>query len=100
MGNQRNQAAKIPQDRKDRLNALGFVWDVRRHQWEKGFSALKAFHEINGHCRVSYKHIEDDGFKLGLWAGNQRARLHKLSSDQKDRLNALGFVWRVKEKNI
>ena len=91
---QRTDADKILPDRKDRLNALGFNWDVLTHQWEAGFAALKAFHRDNGHCLVPDKY-EEDGINLGNWVKVKRSRANKLSSDRKNRLNELGFVWDV-----
>jgi uncharacterized protein (DUF2384 family) len=91
---QRRRADKLSPDRKERLNALGFVWDAHTQQWEDGFAALKAFQARVGHCRVPIKY-EEDGFKLGSWVDRQRRKADKLSPDRKDRLNAIGFVWDV-----
>jgi hypothetical protein len=39
----------------------------------------------------SYK--TDDGFALGNWVKNQRSKRDTLSTDRKQRLEAIGFVW-------
>ena len=96
---QRSNVEKMSPDRKDRLNALGFVWDAKAQQWEEGFAALKAFHTREGHCLVPRNH-EEDGFRLGMWVTTQRSNVDKMSPDRKDRLNALGFVWSVRNKSI
>ncbi len=96
---QRQKVDKMSPDRKDRLNALGFVWDPHAQKWEEGFAALKAFHTREGHCLVPDKH-QEDGFRLGTWVGTQRSNVEKMSPDRKDRLNALGFVWSVGNKRI
>ena len=91
---------KLSEERKERLEALGFVWDQLAAQWEEGFRELSAYHQEHGNCDVSQSHITDTGFKLGLWVSNQRQFLkkNKLSEERKERLEALGFVWEPKKR--
>ena len=49
-----------------------------------------------GHARVTAKHQTPDGFKLGNWVRVQRQTLNKLSEDRIERLEELGFIWRLK----
>jgi len=35
------------------------------------------------------------GFKLGIWVSSQRTKKDKLKPDQRNRLDELGFVWKV-----
>jgi hypothetical protein len=77
------------------LAAIGFVWDTYEDKWEKNFATLKRFKSREGHCRVPREH-EEGGFKLGTWVVNQRNRKSALSAERKQRLNAIGFVWRLK----
>jgi hypothetical protein len=85
-------------DRKQRLEAIGFVWDPLSAQWEAGFSALEAYKQAEGDCLVPAKLKTDDGFALGTWVANQRVRIEKLSADQKQRLDSIGFVCRIRGK--
>ena len=82
-------------ERRQRLGALGFVWNVLTAQWEEGFHALQLFHQREGHCLVPYSH-RDQGYGLGQWVFRQRAAQDKLSPDRRQRLDALGFVWKVR----
>jgi Helicase associated domain len=82
-----------PVERKARLDALGFVWDVLAEQWEVGFQYLAASAREHGHCRVLATHLTADGFPLGQWVKIQRRRKDKISTERKARLDALGFVW-------
>jgi hypothetical protein len=67
-------------------------------QWEKGFSHLKPFSAREGHCRVPGSYVTDDGYRLGQWTQNQRARKDRLDPDRQKRLEELpGWVWKVRD---
>ena len=59
-------------ERKQRLDAIGFVWDPLESAWEEGFAALTTFKAREGHCRVPERHVEGT-FKLGRWVSNSAA---------------------------
>ncbi len=64
--------------RADALAALpGWVWDAREARWQSAFSQLEEFVVKHGHARPSLDATTDDGFKLGVWAGNQRIQYRK-----------------------
>lgn len=94
VGKQRQDKDTMRSDRKQRLDAIGFIWDPRAAAWEEGLSALEKFKAREGHCLVPAKHVED-GFKLGFWVRNQRANRSALSQARRLRLEALGFAWRA-----
>lgn len=79
-------------DQISRLDSLGFSWDPHKEQWEHSFAALKQFREREGHCRVSANQIEYN-IKLGSWVRTQRIKKSKLSREQIQRLDNLGFSW-------
>jgi hypothetical protein len=82
----------ISAERKQRLNAIGFVWDVCQTQWEEGFAALTLFEAREGHCNVPNPHVEAD-FNLGSWVRNQRHKKDSMSADRRKRLDDIGFNW-------
>lgn len=88
MSRQRKKKDLLSQEQQQRLNALQFRW---QDKWETGYQALAAFHKKHGHCMVTAKHI-----KLRTWVFFQRQqeKLGKLPFDRKQRLTALGFMWR------
>jgi superfamily II DNA or RNA helicase len=86
----------ISAERKQRLHAIGFVWDVRHSQWEEGFTALSQFKAREGHCLCSGNHVEGT-FKLGGWVDRQRARSDKMLTERRQRLDSIGFIWDVRE---
>ncbi|MBF0346223.1 MAG: Helicase associated domain protein [Magnetococcales bacterium] len=87
----RNDA--LDQEKMDRLNLLGFVWDAKAVLWEEMFVALTAFHDRFGHCLVSESDPHDS--KLAWWVAAQRkARAGgQLNERQIQRLDRLHFVW-------
>ena len=92
VGTQRKKQDSMSPERKQRLDDVGFVWDPVREAWEEGFSKLLQFKEAEGHLRVP-KGFNLDGFKLGKWVGSQRTRQDSMSSERKQRLDGIGFVW-------
>ena len=94
VSNQRESKSELSEDRLNRLEQLGFIWDVPAALWEKGFAYLRKFQLREGHCLVPREHIEE-GFRLGYWIKNQRGNKEKLSSEQMRRLDEIGFMLEV-----
>ena len=94
VSHQRNDKDTMPPDRRQRLDALGFVWNIFDRQWEKRFAHLQRFHEREGHCLVPANHREQD-VRLGLWVAVQRRNKDTISPDRRRRLDALDFVWKL-----
>ena len=92
VGGQRNNKSELPEDRLDRLNEIGFVWDPYTAQWEAGYTALVKFKEREGNCLVQTDHLESD-YRLGQWVDSQRQNKSELPKDRLDRLNEIGFIW-------
>jgi len=91
---QRTNRDHMSPEHKQRLEHLGFVWDVSAVAWEEGFSKLLKFKNVEGHCRVP-RNLSLDGFNLGQWVVTQRTRQDSLSLEYKQRLEDLGFVWAI-----
>ena len=87
---QRRNNDKLPYDRRQRLEAVGFEWDPHSASWENGFSYLQHFQAREGHCRVPPGYKEGE-FTLGRWINKQRAKKSELSQDRQQRLKAVGF---------
>jgi hypothetical protein len=86
----------ISEERKSRLEGIGFSWDPTIDKWNEGFKFLKCYKTENGNCRVPQSYKGD--FKLGQWVNNQRAKYRKgtLSDECVRKLESLGFEWTVK----
>ncbi len=94
--NQRARA-QVNTDHARRLEALsGWTWEAREAAWEEGFAKLESFVERDGHARVPAQWHED-GYPLGQWVTNQRARA-QVNTDHARRLEALsGWTWEARE---
>jgi len=89
---QRYNKRHLSDDRKRRLDAVGFVWSCPELLWEHGFKLLLKFKRRKGHCRVPSFH-RDENFNLGYWVSTQRRNRNKMSTKRKARLNQIGFLW-------
>jgi superfamily II DNA or RNA helicase len=94
---QRQKSVRMSQDRKERLDGLGFVWDPFEADWEEGFKHLQAYVKEHKHCRVPRQYKTPDGYNLGQWVSNRRARSSIVPPERKAQLAALGFEWKVVE---
>jgi superfamily II DNA or RNA helicase len=81
-------------DKKQRLDALGFIWNTLDHRWNFFFKELCKFKNEHKHCLVPDNYIQG-GENLGVWVSIQRIEYGKgtLLQLRKDLLNDLGFVW-------
>ena len=85
---------ELPQDRIDKLNAIGMVWDLSE-MWEHHFEAAKRFYEENGHLNIQAGYVTADGLKLGQWFRTMRQAHNDgtLSEDKEHRLKEIGMKW-------
>jgi uncharacterized protein (UPF0303 family) len=91
---QRNKRKTMSTACRRQLDAIKFDWDPNEHAWENGFAALKQFKAREKHCRVPRGH-QEGAFNLGTWVINQRNRRGALSVQRRQRLDAIGFLWRL-----
>jgi len=88
-------------DRQKRLEQLpGWRWNIIDQQWENGYRKVLEYRDSRGSAAIPADFIAEDGFKLGGWAANQRAKFAKdmLEADQVQRLDALvGWSWNPHE---
>lgn len=96
VSNQRTFRVQLDKNRRQRLESIGFIWNVLEDQWDFMYERLEAYRRGHGDCRVPRMYSEDR--QLGEWVSNQRQRCSKLASDRRARLDSIGFVWRVKAK--
>jgi Helicase associated domain len=92
---QRWKKDTMSNERRKRLNEIGFNWDAREAKWEDGFSALKQFKIREGHCNVPAAYREGT-YRFGAWVNNQRFKDTKMSIERRQRLDKIGFVWAKK----
>jgi hypothetical protein len=84
-------------DRIDRLNALGFEWNVKDANWERMFSALEEFKQAQ--TGPGWPKGWGGNRDLERWVDEQR-QLHRtgqLRPERLARLKRIGFAWDAQE---
>ena len=77
----------------EQLNNAGFSWTPISDAWMKSYEELALFKDSHGHTRPSSKQTSLES--LGNWVLRQRKKKSKLSADQVNLLDLLGFEWVV-----
>ncbi len=90
---QRKTKDTMSQERRDRLEKLGFVWGPHDEKWEQGYSCLEDYIKENGNSIVPFEYKTKDNVALGTWVSKQRQAKDTMSQERRDRLEKLGFVW-------
>jgi hypothetical protein len=87
------KSKQLSDERIQRLNKIGFVWEANELAWEKMFAELKKYKKQNGDTLVPQRY--KDNPQLGIWVVWQRQhyKRNQLSDERIHRLNELGFVW-------
>mmetsp|Transcript_23533 Transcript_23533/g.34729 ORF Transcript_23533/g.34729 Transcript_23533/m.34729 type:complete len:213 (-) Transcript_23533:59-697(-) len=83
------------------LDAIGFVWDSHKVQWENKFKNLLKYKEETGHCDVPS--TDSKNRQLSTWVIRQRVQYRLFQSckpatinqDQIDALEQIGFKWNL-----
>ncbi len=87
------QNGKLPDDRLQKLEGLGFAWNSLDAAWEEMFTALKAYKQTYGNCNVTrgWK----DNPQLAEWCQRQRNvyKNKKILPGRLNRLEDIGFAW-------
>ncbi len=91
----------ITQERKELLNSIGMIWDVKEFLWEEKYSVAKKYFEDHGHLDIPDNYVAEDGMRLGKWISYIRNQYNgkvagagKLTRQQIDKLEAIGMTWR------
>ena len=101
---------KVPQDRVDKLNKLGFWWGKGHPEpptWEDRFQELQKHKETFGHCNIAIPDKPEHRSELAKWALEQRKqgkrcekqRPTAMTLDQYKSLRSLGFDFKKKTRS-
>ena len=87
---------EISEERIQRLNEIGFVWDAIEARWEENFNEMRAYIATHGNGN-----IPTASTGLGAWAHIQRRakRNGKMPKERIRRLTEIGFEWAFKKQN-
>jgi len=94
---QRHNRSPLSEERRKRLEEIGFDWDPQETAWNRQFADLERFKRKHGHCNVPGQYPENP--RLGAWVNFTRMKAQKLSPKRRQRLEAIGFVWSVNGPN-
>jgi superfamily II DNA or RNA helicase len=90
---QRSNQKTLRENRRQRLDELGFLWNAKDAAWEQGFADLVEYKSRHGDCDVPVR--SKGNFKLGRWVHVQRGayKTGRLPHERVKRLEDLGFRW-------
>lgn len=93
----RSRQHRLTCDQRSALDALGMIWDLPEHQWQRCYQAARAFRDRAGHLKILTAHVTapPESLRLGAWLGHQRGK-HKsgtLSQAHVQALTDLGMRW-------
>lgn len=109
----KGRRSNTTQERIKALEEIGFQWFLRdtskmapRKSWESHFQCLVSFKEKHGHCDVRVRSKQHPTGSLGRWVEKQRHHYNtrkdgmesKITDEQIQRLEDLGFRWRVRNE--
>ncbi len=90
---------KLSKTQKQKLDEIGFIWDVREYNFNLFYNELIKFKDRFHHLKVPKDYVSDEGYKLGIKVNCIRLGLIKVTEIQKESLNDIGFVWAIRRKS-
>lgn len=87
----------LRKDRKAALDRIYFDWEPQQNEWDGYFKLLTSFKELHGHVDVPSRYKPN--YRLGQWVREQRIfyRDGVLRKSRVQRLEAIGFRWKIPE---
>ncbi|MBF0422227.1 MAG: Helicase associated domain protein [Magnetococcales bacterium] len=91
------QKQRLDEGRRQRLDGLGFVWDLEAAEWQRRFEQLLQFRRLYGHAQVEAEDRRHP--ELSSWCRHQRdlRQRNLLQEDRQQSLDGVGFVWNLEE---
>ena len=98
VSNQRENAARIKAERKEKLDKIGMVWK-KSDPWEQRYALAKRYYEEHGDLQVPAGYVAE-GVWLNKWlneqkqiyAGNRAGK--SLTEERIKRLEEIGMCWK------
>ncbi|MEQ1726663.1 MAG: Helicase associated domain protein [Sphingopyxis sp.] len=89
----------LSKKRIERLEEIGFVWDLIDAAWEEMFAALVTYKRSYGNCMVSKQWSQNPA--LATWVNKNRMDYRKgeIALERSKRLHDLGFEWEPNTSN-
>ena len=99
---QKKKPCKITPERVQKLDSIGFTWDVRETQWMERYEELVDFIEDYGHSKVPFslatlrRWVDVQRRNYWLWKEGKTSRLTK---ERRELLDKVGFDWTLGKKS-
>jgi hypothetical protein len=93
---QRLNKAMLTDTHIQKLDKLGFNWDILGNRWDQRYEELVRFHAEYGHSQVPVRY--DKNPALALWVANIRHRPEQQSPARLRKLKKLNFRWNPYEE--
>ena len=95
---QRTKEETMSEERRKRLNSIGFVWKVQNIDisdlWKVRFQQLVDYKQVHRDCNVPQRYKPNP--QLGTWVNTQRRTKEETMIEEKQKiLDSIGFVWRL-----
>jgi len=89
----------MSQERQDKLQDVGFVWDPHAALWETRRTELEEYKQQVGSCDVPCRYSKNP--QLGMWVRSQRreykllrdGKMSRMTPERYEILDKMGFVW-------
>ena len=102
LNNQRRKyaAGKLKPAQIKKLEALGITLNTSDRKWREGFEHARAYYSEHGNLDVAASYTDKDGFRLGNWLMNQRARSRAgtMSEEQQKMLDGIGMRRNLRDR--
>jgi hypothetical protein len=99
-GKLRTGALEPDAAQRDKLERIGFVWDIRAARagefFDTRFADLLKYKKKHGDTNVSQ--LSKTHRALGQWVNRLRLTRHELPEEQRAQLEGIGFVWELKKE--
>ena len=94
LSQQKSRYNRLTDDRKQKLQQIGFVLNVFNARWETMYKLAKTYYQHYGNSEIGYRfktingYDEDiNGVSLGQWLGVQRRNFDTLDDEKKQKLS-------------
>ena len=93
------KAGRLDEDKIQRLEAIGMVWNVEQTRWEQQYQLAVLYYHEHGDLDIPYAYVTKEDVKLGKWLQRMR-RDYKNGVLEKERIELLeniGVTWDMQE---
>ena len=92
----KNGRTQLTAEQIARLDELGMNWTGKHNAtWDKAYRAACQYKKMNGNLDIPVAYTTADGIALGRWIRRQKTA--KLTEERRNKLDALGFVWKKED---